>query len=62
MIAELLLVLSGFLCPCPLGGPTGVDERDCSNLAKGVGSCAEGSPDNVSAMVDGTPACHHTSA
>ena len=57
-----LLILSGFLCPFPLDGLFGVEERDCTSLTKGVGSCAEGDPDDVSATVAGTPACHHTSA
>lgn len=62
MIAELLLVLSKFLCPCPPDGLIGVGWRHCSSFAKGVGSCAEGGPDNVSTMLDGMPARHHTSA
>lgn len=46
VIAELLLGLSGSLCPCSLDGLTGVEERDCSSLAKGVGSCPKGGPDS----------------
>jgi len=62
VIAELLLILSGFLCPYPLDGVVGVDEEDCSRLAKATGSCAERLPNDVSVIVGGTPACHRTSA
>lgn len=61
VIAELLLVLSGFLCLCSPDSLIRVDEGDCSSLAKEVGSRAGGGPDDVYTMVDGTPACHHTS-